>query len=70
MKASTAKRFIVIMLIVFSACATVYLETQSYCTENGVELSQLIESGELKSALLPDVFIIENVLKSLINFRG
>jgi hypothetical protein len=70
MKASFENRFIAIMLIVFSACAMVYLETQSYCTGNGVELSQLIESGELKSALLPDVFILENVLKSIINFKG
>jgi hypothetical protein len=70
MKASFGNRLIAIVLIVFSACAMVYLETQSYCTENGIELSQLIENGDIQSALLPDVFIVENILKSLINFRG
>lgn len=70
MKQHNLKRSFILCMVVFSLCSMFYLETQNYCIENDVEISHIIENAEIKSILLPDVFIIENILKSLFNFRG
>jgi hypothetical protein len=65
MKSRFSPKTLIIAVSLISALSFVFLEVQDYCLENDLEITHLIENGEFKSMLLPDVFFIENIIKNI-----